>query len=88
VRVIGGTKLVEWMHEMPAVEPWLAKRRKVAVHQLELPGEHWESISSGDGEPALTLATFLATRQDACDPLDEVLRGDVARLRLETAHPD
>ncbi|AUT64986.1 hypothetical protein [Paraburkholderia terrae] len=88
VRVIDGTKLVEWMHAMPVVELWLAKRLKLAVHQLELPGEHWEVISSGDGEPALAPATFLATRQDACDRLDQVLRGDVARLRLETAHPD
>ncbi|MGF6757484.1 hypothetical protein [Paraburkholderia sp. GAS42] len=87
VRVIDGTKLVEWLHEMPAVELWLAKRLDLAVHQIELPGEHWKLVASGDGDTVLTPATFLVGRQDACERLDEILRGDVAQLRLETAHP-
>ncbi|WP_207003646.1 hypothetical protein [Trinickia mobilis] len=87
VRVIDGTKLVDWLHEMPVVELWLAKRLNLAVHQLELPGEHWALVSSGEGDVALTPATFLVGREDACERLDAVLRGDVAKLRLETHHP-
>lgn len=87
VRIIDGTKLVDWLHTMPAVELWLAKRLHVPVHELELPSEHWQIISSDEQATVLPPTTFLAGRQEACERLDAILRGDAMQLRLETNHP-
>jgi len=87
VRIIDGTKLVDWLHSMPAVELWLAKRLHHAVHELELPSEHWQIISSDGQATALAPETFLAGRPEACERFDAILRGDAIQLRLETNHP-
>ena len=45
VRVIDGTKLIDWLHHFPAVELWLAERIiRLSAHQIETPEQRWKEI--------------------------------------------
>jgi len=89
VRVIDGTKLIDWVHQLPAVELWLAERIGGApAQQLETPEQRWSLLRSYGQPPPLTPDLFLANRDDACKKLQDVLNDTVVQLKLTTHFPD
>lgn len=88
VRIIDGTKLIDWLHHVPAVELWFAKQLGIAVEELEVLGEHWRLLKSAGAPPDLPAELFLIDRQEACERLDAVLANEAVQLRLETRHPE
>lgn len=89
VRVIDGTKLVDWVLQFPAVELWLRRRIEgPAITGLETPQERWEITRSFGDPPPLTVDLFLANRGEARRKLTELLADITKQLRLETRYPD
>ncbi len=88
VRVIDGTKLIDWVHHFPAVELWLAQKIVGLPRQgIETLEHRWDLLKSF-GEPPLTPDVFLAHRAEACAKLKEVFDGVLMRLKLTTHFPD
>lgn len=89
VRVIDGTKLIDWLRQFPPVEMWLANiMRGLSVEHIETPEQRW-SLLRGYGEPpSLAPALFLANREDAHTKINEVFSGTSIRLKLNTHFPD
>lgn len=55
VRVIDGTKLIDWIHQFPPVELWLAQRTiGLPVQQLDTPEQRWSLVRSIGEPPPLT----------------------------------
>jgi len=87
VRVIDGTKLVDWIRLFPAVERWLAHKMGFPLHGIDTPTVRWE-ILQGIGSPQLTPQVFLTNREDACKKLGQILAREINLLRLQTHFPD
>jgi hypothetical protein len=89
VRVIDGTRLIDWIHQFPAVGLWLAQKIVgLAEHQIETPEQHWDAIRTIGGSPPLTPDVFLANRAEACAKLREVFDGAAVQLKIETHFPN
>jgi len=89
VRVIDGTKLIDWIHQFPPVELWLAQRTMgVPVQQIETPEQRWSLIRTIGEPPPLTPKVFLAGRDEACAKIKEVVAGTAVQLKLDTHFPD
>jgi hypothetical protein len=89
VRVIDGTKLIDWIHQFTPVELWLAQRTiGLPVQQIETPEQRWSLIRSIGQPPPLTPHVFLASREEACGKIKEVFAGTTVQLKLETHFPD
>lgn len=89
VRIIDGTKIIDWLHQFPAVELWLAKViTSTKLDQVEMPSEHWEVVRSFGEPPPLIPDLFLANRSEACGKLREVFDGTIVQLKIATHYPD
>jgi hypothetical protein len=89
VRVIDGTKLIDWIHQFPPVELWLAQRTICpAVQQIETPEQRWSLLRTIGESPPLTPKLFLTGREEACGKLKEVVAGSAVQLKLATHFPD
>jgi len=89
VRVIDGTKLIDWTHQFIPVELWLAQRTiGLPVQQIETPEQRWSLIRSIGEPPPLTPKVFLANRDEACTKINEVFSGTAVQLKLDTHFPD
>lgn len=87
VRVIDGTKLVDWVHHYPAVEQWLAHKMGLPVQQIGTPEERW-AVLRRIGGLSLTPQVFLLNREEAYKKLQEVFTGTIRLLKLQTYFPD
>lgn len=89
VRVIDGTKLIDWIQQFPPVELWLAQRTLgIPVHHLETPEQRWGLMRSIGEPPPLTPKLFLSGREEASAKLKEVVAGTSVQLKLNTHYPD
>jgi len=88
VRVIDGTKLIDWLNKFAAVEHWLAIRMGMPAQQIDTPESRWGILRTIGEPPNLTPGIFLAHRQNACSKLAEVFDGRATRLKLETHFPE
>lgn len=89
VRVIDGTKLIDWIHQFPPVELWLAQRTLgLPVQHLETPEQRWSLVRSIGEPPPLTPKLFLSGREEACAKLKDVVSGTSVQLKLDTHFPD
>ncbi len=89
VRVIDGTKLIDWLHHFPPVEIWLARVIcGLQGQQIEIPEQHWAVVKSIGEPPPLIPSIFLANRAEACGKLKEVLDGTAVQLKLATHFSD
>lgn len=90
VRVMDGTKLIDWLHQFPAVELWLAHKTIVGLpaQQIETPEQRWSVIRTLGEPPPLTPKVFLAGRDEACAQLAQVVAGNVGQVKLGTHFPD
>jgi hypothetical protein len=59
VRVIDGSRLIDWLHNFPAVEHWLATAMGLPVHQMQTPELRWAELSAIGDPPPLTPHVFL-----------------------------
>jgi hypothetical protein len=88
VRVIDGTKLIDWLRQFPAVERWLAHKMGLPAQQIETPELHWSVLRSIGEPPPLTPQVFLTNREPACSKLKDVFDGNAVQLQLETHFPE
>ena len=89
VRVIDGTKLIDWMRQFPPVELWLAwKTIGTSPSKLETPEQCWDLVRTIGEPPQLTPKLFLANRDEACAKLKDIFAGTAVQLKLETRFPD
>lgn len=88
VRVIDGTKLIDWLREFPSVGLWLAQTMGLSVQQIETPEQRWRVLRTIGDPPPLTSRVFLANREAACAKLKEVFAGTTIQLKLDTHFPD
>lgn len=89
VKVIDGTKLVDWLNQFPPVQLWLAQKMYgAAADQVDLPEQHWTLLRSIGEPPPLTPNIFLAGREAACEKMKMIVDRDVTQLKLETHFPD
>lgn len=87
VEVIDGTKLVDWMEELPAVALWLATTIGLATGDVETTGQRW-TILQGIGEPPpLTPELFIANRSEAVEKFGLAIDAQILELRLDTHFP-
>jgi hypothetical protein len=88
VRVIDGTKLIDWIHQFPAVELWLEQKTTgLPTLQIETPEQRWNLIRTIGEPPPLTPKLFLTARGDACARLRDVIAGTTVQLKLKTRFP-
>lgn len=89
IRVIDGTKLIDWIHQFPPVELWLAHMTLgLPVQHLETLEQRWNLVRSIGEPPPLTPKLFLLGREEACAKLREVVSGTSVQLKLDTHFPD
>jgi len=90
VRVIDGTKLIDWVRHFPAIELWLAEKiiPGLPAQQIETLEQRWDILKSIGEPPPLTPDVFLANRTEACEKLKELLDGTITQLKLTTHFPD
>lgn len=89
IQIIDGTKLIEWLHQTPAVELWLSyKLLGLKPSQVEIPERHWEIMRSIGDPPPLSPAVFLSNRNEASAKLKEVFEDKLVQLKLTTHYPD
>lgn len=88
VRVIDGTKLIDWLSQFPSVELWLAQTMGIPIQQINTPELHWDILRTIGEPPQLIPQVFLVNRDEACAKLKEVLAGNSVQLKLETHFPD
>jgi hypothetical protein len=89
VRVIDGTRLIDWVHHFPGVELWLAQEIiHIPAQQIETLDHHWDVLSAFGAPPPLTTQLFLANREEALAKIKEVFNGTLAQLKLTTHFPD
>ena len=86
-RIIDGTRLIDWVHQFPAVELWLAEQISASglkhVRTLE---SHWEATRTG-GAFSLHPCLFLNNRDDACQMLQNAIDENGQHVRLVTRFP-
>lgn len=89
VRIIDGTKLVDWLRHLPSVELWLASKiSSIPPGQIETPMQRWDVLTSIAQPLHLAPELFLAKRADAVVKLREVFDGTTNQLRFATRHPE
>ena len=88
VRVIDGTKLVDWLHQFPSVEFWLARCMGQPVSDIDTPEWRWDGLKTVGEPPSLPADLFLANREGACAKLEELFSGSATQLRVETRYPE
>ena len=89
VRVIDGTRLIDWVHQFHAVESWLAGRmHDLSPQDIDIPERRWELVSSyGEPQP-LPPEVFLVGRRASIDKLQKVFTGSKQHLNLKTRYPN
>lgn len=87
VRIVDGTKLIDWLRQFPAVALWLAhKIHGPAVDDIEVPEYRWETLRSA-GNKVLSPDVFLTNRDEACAKLKEVFDDRITQLTFTTNFP-
>lgn len=87
IKIIDGTRIIDWLHHFPAVKKWLAEVLNIGVKNLETPEERWELLKSIGDPPPLTTEVFITNRKSACEKLDEIFNGNLLRLKIDTRFP-
>ena len=89
VRVIDGTKLIDWVLQFPSVGLWFAHRTlRIPVQQVETPEQRWNLLRGIGEPPPLAPDVFLANRDEATGKIKEVFAGTAIQLKLNTHFPD
>jgi len=84
VCVIDGTKLIDWVHQHPAVERWLSNNMGIPAEELETPELRWNVLETIGEPPRLSPQIFLVNRESACAKLKDVFDCNLSLLKFET----
>jgi hypothetical protein len=88
IKVIDGVQLCDWLREFPTVGKWLLQRIGLvkAVTGFQTPTEHWSLLLQmlGKDDPPLPPQVFLVGRENACQQLERLFRGEAQQLILAT----
>lgn len=87
VRIVDGTRLIEWLSSFPSVERWLVMKMRLPADAVEIPEERWIELRQIGSPPPLTPSLFTANRTQACAKLDDVFRGSSSLLKIDTHFP-
>jgi len=87
IRIIDGTKLVDWLGSFPHVALWLANKMGRHASQIETPELRWETLRAIGYPPPLTPDLFLANRTDACAKIKDIFFGPMLQLKFDTRYP-
>lgn len=88
VRVLDGTKLIDWMLHFPSVERWLATQMGIPASEIATPEERWHLLRQIGAPPPLAPEVFLANREAAGLKLKDLLSGTTLQLRIDTHFPE
>lgn len=88
VRVIDGTRLIDWLDHFPAVQKWLADLMGLPAQQMHTPEEYWKNLKTIGAPPPLAPQVFLVNREAACEKLKELFSRTTLQVKLETHFPD
>jgi len=89
VRIIDGTRLVDWLHQFTPVWVWFAERAlSLPTQHIETLEHRWSLLRSIGEPPGLLPGVFLCNRNDAADRLKTVIDGTTVQLKLSTHFPD
>ena len=88
IRIIDGTKLVQWMYLFPEVDFWLADQFGLPTQGLTTPALHWKKLCLYGAPPELRPDVFLIGRSDAVQHLTRLFQGETRELLLQTRYPD
>ncbi len=88
VRVIDGTKLIDWLYSFPSVELWFAVEMGFPAQYIETPEQRWGLLRTIGDPPPLTPQIFLSNRDAACAKLKKVFAGTALQLKIDTHFPD
>jgi len=89
VRVIDGTKLIDWLAQIPSVTLWLAQHvLRLPTGGVETLESRWELIRSYGEPPPLIPRVFTSNRTEVAEKLDQVFSDTTVQLRIETRHPE
>jgi hypothetical protein len=85
IRIIDGTRLIEWLSFFPSVARWVARKMGIAATGIESPSERWDELRSIGSPPhELTPDLFVENRQAACAKFDEIFNGGASWLEVDT----
>ena len=88
IRIIDGTKLVQWLSLYPEIDHWLASRVGLSTAGLSSPSLHWEVVKTIGAPPELPPELFLVKRAPAVSKVVGLFEGGAQELRLDTRFPE
>jgi len=88
VRVIDGTKLIDWLDKFPSVVLWLADKMSISTQGIESLEQRWEIIKAIGSPPLLSPGLFLTNRDPASAKVRESLSRNALQLQIDTHFPD
>ena len=89
VRIIDGTKIIDWLSYFLPVEMWLANRiNGLATEKIETLDQHWAVLRTIGEPPPLASSIFLNGRENACAKLQELFDDEITQLKLVTPFPE
>lgn len=88
IRLIDGTKVVDWLLKFPDIGLWLAEMVvDLPGRHVETVDKHWELLQSYGGSSPLIPDLFLANRANAIQRLKEMYHSEAKEMRLHTSFP-
>lgn len=88
IRIIDGTKLVQWLYLFPGIDLWLAQKFGIMpTTGLTTAPLHWKELQVYGDPPPLKPDVFLQGRTEALNGVLKVFEGQTNELRLETKFP-
>lgn len=88
IRIIDGTKLVQWLYFFPEIDFWLADKFGLPTTGLSTPALHWKKLQRYGAPPDLKPEVFLSGREKAVEHVVKLFEGHSTELMLETRYPD
>ncbi len=87
IRVIDGTKLIDWLRQFPAAELWMSANMGIPADGMETIEQSWGLLRNIGAPPPLLPDVFLGNRDDACVKLKEFFSRTQLQLKLESHFP-
>lgn len=87
IKVIDGSKLVDWARQFPSVAKWFAREMGSPSALIDSAEQRWSELTVIGEPPPLTPDIFIANRGDACKRLDDLFNGAQPHLQLDSRYP-
>lgn len=90
IKILDGVQLADWLRDFPAISKWLLNKIGLVknANGFETVAEHWALLShpnpANTNDPPLPPKLFLVGRENACEELNRLFRGEITQLLLAT----